>query len=184
MLEKLKVLKKQKMLKWLKRLKGLKGFKGLSTLFIACVEDSFLVSLTSVLWPLKTIALKVWWEKNKTNSRIGQEEKKSTFLVLSSWNLVKTMNTWGDFFHQLSWGLDKNYGNFINGQFFERVGIFFTETLLGGLIFISTTVLHVLFTYCAGKKYGIITINQSVSACMVLLCILFDICLWYWMSIC
>ena len=30
--------------------------------------------------------------------------KTSTFFVLSSWNLVKMIASWGDYFHQVSWG--------------------------------------------------------------------------------
>ena len=49
--------------------------------------------------------------------------KKSTILVLSSWNLVRMINYWGNF-HQISWGLDEKCGLFTNGQFLN-VGPFF-----------------------------------------------------------
>ena len=38
--------------------------------------------------------------------------KKSTILDLSSWNLVKMITTWGENFHQVSWGSDENCGFF------------------------------------------------------------------------
>ena len=36
--------------------------------------------------------------------------------------------SWGNYFHQVSWGLDKKCGFFSNGQFFN-VGPFLTQTL-------------------------------------------------------
>ena len=41
--------------------------------------------------------------------------KKSTFLVQSSLKLVKMMASWGNYFHKVSWGLDKNCGFLTNG---------------------------------------------------------------------
>ena len=43
--------------------------------------------------------------------------KKSTLFVLSLWNSVKMINSWCDFFHQVSWGLNKKCGFFTKGQF-------------------------------------------------------------------
>ena len=39
------------------------------------------------------------------------------------------ITSWEDFFHQVSWGLDKKCGFFTNGQFLSVSG-FFTQTLL------------------------------------------------------
>ena len=44
------------------------------------------------------------------------------------WNLVKMITSWGNNFHQVSWGLEKSCGFFINGQFL-KVCHFFTQTL-------------------------------------------------------
>ena len=54
--------------------------------------------------------------------------KKSTFFVQSSWNFVKIINSCGEYFHQVSWGLDKNCRFFINGQFL-KVSRFFCSRL-------------------------------------------------------
>ena len=42
--------------------------------------------------------------------------KESTFFALFSQNMVEMITTWGDDFHQVSWGEDKKYGFFTNGQ--------------------------------------------------------------------
>ena len=43
--------------------------------------------------------------------------KTSTIFVQSSWNLVKMIGPWGEYFHQVSWGLDQNCRLFTDGQF-------------------------------------------------------------------
>ena len=43
--------------------------------------------------------------------------KKSTIIVQSLFNLVKMIVSWGDYFHQVSLGLDKNCWFFTTGQF-------------------------------------------------------------------
>ena len=50
--------------------------------------------------------------------------KKSTIFVPSSWNLVKMITLWGNNFHQVSWGWDKNCVFFIIGQFLKVCGFF------------------------------------------------------------
>ena len=49
-------------------------------------------------------------------------DRKSTCFVLPSWNLVKTIISWVNHFHQVSWGLHKKYG-------FFTMQIFFVQTL-------------------------------------------------------
>ena len=56
--------------------------------------------------------------------------RKSTFFVRSLWNLVKIITPWDNHFHKVSWGLDKNWGFFSNGQFLSVSGFFFTQTLV------------------------------------------------------
>ena len=48
--------------------------------------------------------------------------------MLSSWNLVKMIISWGNHFHQVSLGLDKHCGFFTNGQYLSVSG-FFIQTL-------------------------------------------------------
>ena len=43
--------------------------------------------------------------------------KKSTFFILFPWNLVKMITSRLDYFHQVSWGLDKKFGFLTDGQF-------------------------------------------------------------------
>ena len=43
--------------------------------------------------------------------------KKFTIFVQSSWHLVKVIATWGNYFHRVSWGLDKNCGFSTNDEF-------------------------------------------------------------------
>ena len=50
--------------------------------------------------------------------------KKSTIFVQSSWKLVKIIISWGNHFHKVSWGLEKNCGFFINGQFLNMWYLF------------------------------------------------------------
>ena len=50
--------------------------------------------------------------------------KKSTFFVLSSWNLVKIINSWGNHFHKVSWEYNKNCGFFTNDQCFNMSRFF------------------------------------------------------------
>ena len=45
---------------------------------------------------------KVWAKKHKFKN--WPLMKKSTIFVLSSWNLVKMITSWGNHFHQFSWG--------------------------------------------------------------------------------
>ena len=59
---------------------------------------------------------KVWVKKKAHVERLAIS-KKSTIFVLSSWNVMKMISSWDDYFHQVSWGLDKKYGFFTNGQF-------------------------------------------------------------------
>ena len=50
--------------------------------------------------------------------------KKSTFFVRSSWSLVNIITTWDNHFLKVSWGLEKNCGFFINGQFLNMWYLF------------------------------------------------------------
>ena len=50
--------------------------------------------------------------------------KRSTIFVQSSWNFVKMIIPWGDYFHQVSWGLNKKCGFFTNGQFLSLCQFF------------------------------------------------------------
>ena len=50
--------------------------------------------------------------------------EKSTFFVPSSWNLVKKIASWGNHFHQVSWGYNQKCVFFTNGQFFEQSNFF------------------------------------------------------------
>ena len=43
--------------------------------------------------------------------------KKSTFFIQSSWNLVRIIITWGDYFHHVSWWFDEKCRFFTDGQF-------------------------------------------------------------------
>ena len=70
---------------------------------------------------------KVWGKKATHFQKLAVNEK-SIIFVLFSWNLVKMIAPWDDYFHQVSWGLDKNCGFSTNGQFL-RVSGFFTQTL-------------------------------------------------------
>ena len=54
--------------------------------------------------------------------------KNPHFFFLSSWNFVKMIIERSSYFHQVSWGLEKNRGFFTNGKFLS-VGSFFTQTL-------------------------------------------------------
>ena len=44
------------------------------------------------------------WVKKRDNIQKLTISKKSEFFVQSSWNLVKMTTTWGNHFHQVSWG--------------------------------------------------------------------------------
>ena len=46
--------------------------------------------------------------------------------------LFEITNSWGNYFHQVSWGEDKKVDFLINGQFLN-VSHFFTQTLYGYL---------------------------------------------------
>ena len=69
--------------------------------------------------------------------------KKSTIFVLFSWNFGKVIASWVDYFHQVSWGLNKNCGFFINGQLFNVCDFFLTQSLFAvcGISFCSTYLL-------------------------------------------
>ena len=68
------------------------------------------------------------WNKKRANVLKLAIRKKSTVFIQSSWNLVKMTSLWDTYFHQVSWGLDKNCGFFINGQFLN-VSPFFVPHL-------------------------------------------------------
>ena len=53
--------------------------------------------------------------------------KKSTIFFQSSWNLVKMITSWANYFHQVSWRLDKKCGFFINGQFLNMSRFFSSD---------------------------------------------------------
>ena len=69
---------------------------------------------------------KVWAKKPRTLPKVDHY-KKSTIFVQSLWNLVKIITLWGNHFHQVSWGLDKNCGFFTNGQFLSVSGFFYSD---------------------------------------------------------
>ena len=60
---------------------------------------------------LQNFCCKVWGNKNETFSKLASN-KKSTYLVLSSWKFIKMITSWGDYFHQVLWGYDKKWGFF------------------------------------------------------------------------
>ena len=43
---------------------------------------------------------------------------------------MKMINSWGNNFHQVSWGLDKNCGLFINGEFLNMCSFFLLRLYL------------------------------------------------------
>ena len=53
--------------------------------------------------------------------------KKSTILVLFLQNLVKMITSWVEYFHQVSWGLEKNCGFFTYGQFWVCLFFFYSD---------------------------------------------------------
>ena len=72
---------------------------------------------------LKYSKYKVLVKKMRHDQKLAIS-KKSTFFVLSSWNLVKIISSSDDYFPKVSWGLDKKYGSFTNGHFLN-LGPFF-----------------------------------------------------------
>ena len=59
-----------------------------------------------LFWSFNTLNLdppKVWGKKKQEDFQKLSINKKSIIFVLSSWNLVKMINSWGDYFHQVSW---------------------------------------------------------------------------------
>ena len=59
-------------------------------------------------WIMFEILLKSEQKKTGHDQKLAIN-KKSTIFVQSLWNLVKMINSWGNYFHQGSWGLDKNF---------------------------------------------------------------------------
>ena len=57
-------------------------------------------------------------KKNKHTQKLAISKKSKTF-VQFSWNLVKMITSWGNYFYQVSWGLDTNCGIFANGRDFS-----------------------------------------------------------------
>ena len=55
------------------------------------------------------------WTKISAHSQKLANSKKSTLFVQFSWNLGKLIASWGNYFYQVSWGLDKICGSLING---------------------------------------------------------------------
>ena len=53
--------------------------------------------------------------------------KISSFFVLSLWNLMKMIRLKDDYIHQVSWGLDKKWGYFTNGQFLSVCRFFSSD---------------------------------------------------------
>ena len=53
--------------------------------------------------------------------------KTSTFFVLSSWMLMKIINSWGNHFHKVSWEYNKNCGFFTNGQCLSVSHFFYSD---------------------------------------------------------
>ena len=81
------------------------------------------------------------WVKKRAHIQKLAFSEKSTFFAQSSWNLVKIITTWGNHFHQVSWGLDKKCRFFTNGQFLN-VGPFFDSDFI---ILFWKTLISVLF---------------------------------------
>ena len=69
---------------------------------------------------------KVWAKKTGHVQNLAKN-KKSTIFVQYLWNLVKMITSRGNHFHQVSSGLDKNYGFFIDGQFLNVCFFFYSD---------------------------------------------------------
>ena len=64
---------------------------------VAIIKDCI---RTSRSWP---VPHKVWGKKMGHTQKLAIN-KKSTIFALSLWNLVKIITSWGNHFHQVSWG--------------------------------------------------------------------------------
>ena len=73
--------------------------------------------------------------------------KKSTILVLFSWNFVKIITSRGDCFPQVSWGWDKKCRFCINGQFLNVSRFFSSDFSCDTFSILYTSFLVILITY-------------------------------------
>ena len=87
-------------------------------LILSSVEANGVTNKKTISWS----AAKVW-EKNKTHSKISHSQKTYNFFPILM-KLGELITSWVDFFHQVSWRLDKKCGFFINRQF-SKVSRFF-----------------------------------------------------------
>ena len=79
---------------------------------------------------------KVWVKKQTRHNQKLVISKKSTIFVLSLWNLVKMITSWGNLFHQVSSGLDKNCGFLIDDQCLNAC-FFYSDLKFYTLIYVS-----------------------------------------------
>ena len=92
--------------------------------------------------------------------------KKSTIFVQSSWNLLTTLTSCGNDFHQVSWRLGKNCGFFTNSQLLNEsknflISLYFQPILEKNLNFTGQ---FVTTTYLDNLLYLDIVYVQSCQA--------------------
>ena len=105
--------------------------------------------------------IKVWTKNMRCIQKLAIS-KKSTIFVLFSWNFVKMITTWDDYFHQVSWWQDKNVDFLLMANF------------LTCLLFISSN-----FTFLEQRK---LLMLMTIFAVLLLdeePCILICICFYY-----
>ena len=86
-------------------------------------RSQFWLHNTNQCWTYRVCLIKSE-EKKTRHIQSLTTNRKSTFSVRSSWNLVKLITYWGNHLHKVSWRLDKNCGFFSNDQFLSVSGIF------------------------------------------------------------
>ena len=84
------------------------------------------------------VQLRSEYEKTAHAQKLANN-KESTIFVQSSWNLIKMITSWGNHFHQVSWGWDKNCGFFIIGQFLCVCGFFLLRPYIQSLYCFKAT---------------------------------------------
>ena len=70
----------------------------------------------------------------------------------SLWNLVNVIASWGNNFHQVSSGLEKNYGFFINAQFLNVCGFIILRLYVKFILFYIVPVPVISNEFCRFNK--------------------------------